>query len=257
MGIATEGPFYLDFALYSLIDLATMHGNMMSTVTAWQHIYSNVEASESPTGKGGFQTLFYSHEGLSQEDVRFIEKRVFYLPGDHKPTKRIFATLPNGNIVLGSVVPLDGRDSAGRKGRHLAHSYIIPRDQFDAHIDNVITFLTSIPFALSLDEVFAEGDKETGNIAPKLLNVGLSPRTSSTKWQVPDLLLLLHLAMQAEERAKEAKAVAFIGSTDLIEETLASTAILLPKVLLPACTFDTVFQKWWECTSYLLLGCRI
>ena len=63
---------------------------VMPTVTAWQHIYSNVEASDSPSNKGGFQTLFYSHEGLSQEDVRHIEKRVFYLTGGHQTNKTRF-----------------------------------------------------------------------------------------------------------------------------------------------------------------------
>ena len=215
----------------------------MPTITAWQHIYSNVEASQSPSGKGGFQTLFYSHEGLSQEDVRFIEKRVFYLPGDLKPTKRIFSTLPGGHIVVSSVVPLQGRDAAGRTGRHLAHSFILPRPAFQENILSIIDFLRSAPFLHTLDQVFAEGDSNTGSIPSKVISVSPKRRTSSTKWDIPDILRLLHLALNAEARAKETKSVALVGSTEMIEETLAATSILLPDVLLPHCTFDTVFQN--------------
>ena len=215
----------------------------MATVTAWQHIYSNVEASQSPSGKGGFQTLFYTHDGLSQEDVRFIEKRVFYLPGDNKPTKRIFCTLPNGHIVLGAVVPIKGKDSAGRTGRHLAHSFILPRLVFQEHILSVIDFLRLAPFAVTLDQVFAEGDYDTGSIPPKRISVSSSRRISSSTWDIPDLLRLLHLALNAESRAKETKSVALVGTIEKIEETLAAASILLPEVILPRCTFDTVFQN--------------
>ena len=215
----------------------------MPTVTAWQHIYSNVEAAQSPSGKGGFQTLFYSHDGLSQEDVRFIEKRVFYLPGDEKPTKRIFFTLPNGDIVLGAVVPLQGRDSAGRTGRHLAHSFIIPKAQFDQHISNIIHLLKSAPFAVTLDQVFAEGNSETGNISPKHISISGPQYPASTKWDTPDLLRLLHLALNAESRANETKSIAFVGPVEAIEETLGAASILLPKELLSLCSFDTVFQN--------------
>lgn len=215
----------------------------MPTVTAWQHIYSNVEASQSPSGKGGFQTLFYSHDGLSQEDVRFIERRVFYLPGDQKPTKRIFCVLPNGNLVFSAVVPLEGKDSAGRSGRHLAHSFILPQSEFQNNILCIVDFLKSAPFAVNLEQVFSDGDSETGNISKKTISVSPTRCTGLTRWDTPDLLRLLHLAINAEARSKETKAVAFVGSTEIIEETLAASSILLPDTLLPLCTFDTVFQN--------------
>ena len=215
----------------------------MPTVTAWQHIYSNVEASDSPSGKGGFQTLFYSREGLSQEDVRHIEKRVFYLPGDAKPTKRIFFTLPEGHVVLGAVVPLEGRDSAGRTGRHLAHCFIIPRSTFEAHPYNVVAFLRSASFYTTLEEVFQNGDATTGNMPAKRIQVIAPSEARSSRWNVEDMLRLLHMAYQAESRAKNGKSLAFIGSTELIEETLMAALTMLPNPLLPWCSFDTVFQN--------------
>ena len=215
----------------------------MPTVTAWQHIYSNVEASQSPSGKGGFQTLFYSHDGLSQEEVRFIERRVFYLPGDRKPTKRIFCTLPSGHVVFSAVVPIQGKDSAGRSGRHLAHSFIVPQSAFEGTILCVVDFLKSAPFAVNLDQVFAEGDSDTGNIPVKNIPISGTRCTGLSKWDTPDLLRLLHLAINAEARSKETKSVAFVGSTERIEETLAASSILLPDSLLSLCTFDTVFQN--------------
>jgi hypothetical protein len=38
----------------------------MTAIQAWQHIYSNVEEAQSPRGRGGFQTLFYTTGSLTE-----------------------------------------------------------------------------------------------------------------------------------------------------------------------------------------------
>ena len=45
----------------------------MPKLYAWQHIYANVERNESPSKTAGFQTLFYTQEGLSETEVSDIE----------------------------------------------------------------------------------------------------------------------------------------------------------------------------------------
>jgi hypothetical protein len=39
----------------------------MSKIKAGQHVYASVEKEQSPRGKGGFQTLFYTLEALTED----------------------------------------------------------------------------------------------------------------------------------------------------------------------------------------------
>ena len=62
----------------------------MATIQAWQHIYSNVEKEQSPQGRGGFQTLFYSKAGLTEDEIEEMEGRLLYFPSKVEPVKRLF-----------------------------------------------------------------------------------------------------------------------------------------------------------------------
>ena len=68
----------------------------MTTVVAWQHIYSNVEKERSPQGRGGFQTLFYTHSGLTEREVEEMESRLIYFPSNVEPIKHLFFTISTG-----------------------------------------------------------------------------------------------------------------------------------------------------------------
>ena len=86
----------------------------MAGIEAWQHIYTNVEKDQSPHNRGGFQTLFYSTDALSKEEVRAIEDRVLYIVSDEEPVKEVFFTTNTGKVVLGRVCSLPERDRVGR-----------------------------------------------------------------------------------------------------------------------------------------------
>ena len=68
----------------------------MTTIQAWQHIYSNVEKEQSPTKRGGFQTLFYTQAGLTEDEISEMEGRLLYFPDKTaEPVKRLFFTRNN------------------------------------------------------------------------------------------------------------------------------------------------------------------
>ena len=68
----------------------------MTTIQAWQHIYSNVEKEQSPQGRGGFQTLFYTASGLTEAEIEEMEGRLLYFPSKVEPVKRLFFATSTG-----------------------------------------------------------------------------------------------------------------------------------------------------------------
>ena len=88
----------------------------MTTINAWQHIYSNVEKEHSPQGRGGFQTLFYSHHGLTEDEVEEMESYLLYFPSQVEPVKRLFFTISTGKGVVAQIVFLPSPDQFGRGG---------------------------------------------------------------------------------------------------------------------------------------------
>jgi hypothetical protein len=62
----------------------------MTTIQAWQHIYSNVEEAQSPLSRGGFQTLFYTTGSLTEAEVEEMEGRLLYFASTVEPVKRLF-----------------------------------------------------------------------------------------------------------------------------------------------------------------------
>ena len=75
----------------------------MTTIQAWQHIYSNVEKEQSPQGRGGFQTLFSSSD-LTELEVEEMEGRLLYFASDVEPLKRLFFTTSTGKGVVAQIV---------------------------------------------------------------------------------------------------------------------------------------------------------
>lgn len=56
-------------------------------ISVCQHIYSNVPKEQSPTKRRGYQTLFYTQEGLTREEILILEDRAQYYGGELEPIK--------------------------------------------------------------------------------------------------------------------------------------------------------------------------
>ena len=154
----------------------------MPTIQAWQHIYSNVEQEQSPQGRGGFQTLFYTISGLTEAEVGEMESRLLYFPSQVEPVKRLFFTISTGKGVVAQIVSLPDPDQFGRKGRYLAHSLVFAPEalaQFEADPFRVFRRFT---FFTTVAEALARGNFKTGDIPALSLEL---PSTAAGEVEVP------------------------------------------------------------------------
>ncbi len=214
----------------------------MASFRAWQHIYANVERDQSPSKTAGFQTLFYSQEGLTQQDVTDIEERVFYVQGEYNPTKYIFFRLQSGKVGFGCVQTTAGKDSAGREGLYIAHTLVFEQETFQSgHLQAQDLFATDI-FISSLDAAFTKGNKSNGDIDAISIAVPTSPRSDSN---LPPTYLrtLVQLAINHKAISEKRAAVALIGTEQNIQKTLQATLTFVPPPLAPKCAFDTFFER--------------
>jgi hypothetical protein len=218
----------------------------MTTVQAWQHIYSNVEKEQSPQRRGGFQTLFYTRSGLTEAEVEEMEGRLLYFPSGVEPVKRLFFTLSTGKGVVAQIAALAEADRAGRKGRYLAHGLVFAPQalaQFEAdpfRVFRCFSFVTTVAGAL------AQGDFRTGDIPAVTLEV--SPDLArdveaARSWPAPGLKKLALLALRADRQTRAREAIVFAGDAPQIEGALEASFLAVPASLRLRCLFDTYFYR--------------
>lgn len=219
----------------------------MTTVQAWQHIYSNVEKEQSPKGRGGFQTLFYTTAGLTADEVSEMEGRLLYFPAKTaEPVKRVFFTTTSGKAVIAQIVVLPEPDQIGRKGRYLAHALAFtPADLAKFEADPFRVF-RSFSFLTTVKEALAHGDFKSGNIPAVTLTV--SPKQAqdvqaAQQWSIPELKKLALLALRVEEQTQAREAITVSGEPAEIERTLEAAFLAVPVSLRPRCMFDTYFYR--------------
>lgn len=214
----------------------------MVQVQAWQLIYSNVEKEQSPRGRGGFQTLFYSRAGLDPAEVEEMEARLLYVPSEIEPVKRVFFHLSGGRPVLAQIVPLEDPDQSGRRGRYLAHALVFAAEDWPVVAPWPI--LRQFPFVTTVEGALAQGDFSTGDLAPAVVRFDPEPDLLAARaWSPRCLAPLARLALRAEALARERTSVVFLGSPGQIAESLEAAFLALPAALWPACTFDTYFYR--------------
>ena len=207
---------------------------------AAQHIYTNVERDRSPTKTAGFQTLFYTRDMLTEQDVYAIEERVFYRPGSETPPKRFFFVTGSNKWVIGQVVSVEGRDQAGRSGLYLAHSMIFSGDDLLSTGISPADLMQSVSFITTREEAFNLGDNKTGGI--NAIDVAVEPGTPARPDHSAFTRTLAQLAIRAGDLKAARKAVALIGSPANMEAALRVAYAVLPARYMPACTFDTAFD---------------
>ena len=218
----------------------------MTTINAWQHIYSNVEKEHSPQGRGGFQTLFYSHNGLSEDEVEEMESYLLYFPSDVEPVKRLFFTTSTGKGVVAQIVFLPSPDQFGRGGRYLAHSLVFaPDDLLKFEVDPFRVF-RQFSYVTTIDNALARGNFNTGDIPPVSLDL---PDTSAEQinaarnWSTTELKKLSLLALRAEQQGKNREATTITGQPEEITQALQAAFLAVPVANRTHCSFDTYFYR--------------
>ncbi len=133
-------------------------------INAAQHIYGNVEADKSPRKKRGFQTLFYTQNKISEEELAEIEKRMIYYFDKGNPVKHLFFPLKD-KVVVSRIIPRPETDKFGRYGIYFAHSLVFDNEDFKKINANPFILFRKFKFMESPDEAtHSKGDFKTGNI---------------------------------------------------------------------------------------------
>ncbi len=217
----------------------------MTTIQAWQHIYSNVEKEQSPRGRGGFQTLFYTHAGLTEAEVEEMEGRLLYFPSKTgSPVKRLFFSTSTGKMVIAQIVPVAAPDQYGRGGRYLAHSFIFSGEEAKQFQIDPFRLFRQISFIGSVDEALAQGNFETGDIpasAITLPDTAAGEMDAAQRWSPQELKKLALLALRANQQAQARDAITVTGAGEQIEAALEAAFLPLPRSMRPQCSFDTYF----------------
>jgi len=218
----------------------------MTTINAWQHIYSNVEKERSPQGRGGFQTLFYSHSGLTEDEVEEMESYLLYFPSEVEPVKRLFFTTSTGKGVVAQIVFLPSPDQFGRGGRYLAHSLIFAPDDLPRFAVDPFRVFRQFSYVTTVDDALARGNFKTGDISPVSLNLpDSSPDeiNAARNWPVAELKKLSLLALRAKQQADNREATTITGQPEEIEQALQAAFLIVPVANRPHCSFDTYFYR--------------
>lgn len=218
----------------------------MTTVHAEQHIYTNVEKEQSPQNRSGYQTLFYTHAMLSEDEIAEIEGHVPYYRSEREPIKRVFFTTATGKSMVTHIMPLSGTDQHGRRGRYLAHSLVFTSEAF-AHLGaDPFWVFRHFPFITTVEEALAHGDFQTGDMPAATLQVAVKqeqPTDIAGHWSTPELHKLTLLALRADTLAHDRQAVAIVGEPQQVESALKAAFFAVPTPWRPRCTFDTYFYK--------------
>jgi hypothetical protein len=218
----------------------------MSSIKTAQHIYTNVEKKQSPHNRGGFQTLFHTHADLTRNEVSDMEPYLLYFPSESETVKKVFFTTETRKIVFGQIVPITAKDSAGRGGRYLAHSFIFTSEDFARLRLNPVQIFRHLPFVTDIPEALTRGDFETGNVPTVTLDFPeescQAPETVR-HWSVAEYKKLTRLALNAGRMAREKTAVAFTGNNAEIENALEAAFYAMPLTQRTNCSFDTYFYR--------------
>ncbi len=218
----------------------------MPTFQAWQHIYSNVEKEQSPQGRGGFQTLFYTRSGLTEAEVEEMESRLLYFPSKVEPVKRLFFTTSTGKGVVAQIVFLPQPDQYGRGGRYLAHSLVFAPETLAQFEADPFRVFRRFSFITTVAEALAQGDFQSGDIPPVSLDLPAQLRhdvEAAGHWSRAELKKLALLALQVDRQTRERNAVTFAGDPAQIESALEAAFLVIPTSVRSRCIFDTYFYR--------------
>ena len=212
-------------------------------ISVYQHIYSNVPKERSPKNRRGYQTLFYTHDSLTSEDIFILEDRAQYYAGETEPIKYQFHMLQDGKAVVSQIVPLAELDEFGRKGRYLSHSLIIPSSAFQKLEYCPLSLFSPKVFVTNLDNAFNYGNSQTGNISETQVNVSDNWQDVAIKfarqWHNQDLESLIRLGWQAEKLGQERSSVIWQGTTHSMLQAMSVIFLLTAPEKRPFLTFDT------------------
>ena len=212
-------------------------------ITAAQHVSAMLTSKQSPRGQAGYQTLFYTRELLTSDEVRVIERRVQYSAARSSKAKWQSYRLSDQRHVISRIIPIPEPDEFGRRGRYFTHSLICDvhgGPQFDAMM---LGLLRTQNFFSSLDKVMAASGVKTGHVPAITLDAGNERAGDDLSclrnWSGEQLNQLYMLMSDPRQLTEQGQHVALVGNEEQILEALKVAFLLTPAAALRFCSFDT------------------
>jgi hypothetical protein len=215
----------------------------MITIPAAQVIYTRVEPSYSPENKGGWG-IVYKSEGLSQNLLQVIEKRVQCFKADEQnPHRHQFFLVSKEKLVIAksSRIESDKKiiDKAGRPGAFIAHCLVLRHSDFNKIHNNPFLIFENFDF-ISAPQIMVERLGKATGIAPIIeISITNKQRYRNILWSGHEALRLIELGFQSKEILGNAQSVRFIGNSQDNWKTLKVLFALLPTKNRFFCSFDT------------------
>jgi hypothetical protein len=252
-----------------------MWGLTLMQLNAAQHVSGVLTSRQSPKGQAGYQTLFFTHELLTPDEIRIIERQAQFSFSGESQAKWQSYRLNSNRHVLSRITPIAEPDEFGRRGRFFAHSLI-----FDAantsQIDEILfDLMHASKFFGFLDNVLASDALSAGNIPVVSVDgkkEGAKEAQNSLRdWRGEQLDQLYLLMRNPGQLIEERQHVTLLGSENEIIAALKVAFLLTPASERKFCSFDTraptgIEQSdipFWgrgvqasEATNYLIDGGR-
>ncbi|MGB9182224.1 MAG: hypothetical protein WCB68_23545 [Pyrinomonadaceae bacterium] len=212
-------------------------------VDAAQHVSGVLTSRQSPKGRAGYQTLFYTHELLAQEEMRVIEDRAQYSSAQDGKAKWQSYRLSPRRHVISRIIPIAEPDEFGRRGRFFTHSLIF--DAPDAQqLDEVLFDLLRLHnFLPSFDRVLAADGFKTGHTPPQTVDAKMEWVNEAQRllrdWSGEQLSQLYMLMSDPRQLIEQGQSVALLGSEAQILDALKVAFLLTPPTARKFCSFDT------------------
>lgn len=230
----------------------------MSVLLAGQLLYAHVDAAISPTGHDGFQTVCYTKKetsdfGVSADEIRAIESRLFFVPSGDDSRKYIYFTTETGRVAVAQITTIPGADRFGRKGRYIAHCLVVHQADFLRQCDNnPFRMFRSFGFCTELADLVELCEKGNWCLQPASISVSSlrTPGDDGVPWV--EAKPLVEAAALRSDMEQNHESVHLLGSSLSVFEWLEKAYESIPTSLRLKCSFDTQYvggilarQPYW------------
>lgn len=205
---------------------------------AAQHVSGVLNDKQSRHGHGGYQTLCYTRDMLSEDEVRQLEHHAQH--GGASADKAFWQSYAFGarRHAVTRVVPVATPDQFGRRGRFFTHTLV-----FDQPGDIPFDVLRSGAFFSTLEQVLASEAAKTGNAPAVHLGIGAKWVNEVSglagEWAGEQLNRLYILASDPRRLIEAGQHVVLVGSEAQVLDALKIIASLTRPQARKTLTFDT------------------
>jgi hypothetical protein len=212
-------------------------------LSAAQHVSGVLTSRQSRTGQAGYQTIFYTHDLLTPDEIRIIERQAQLSFAADGQTKWQSYRLTSNRHVISRLIPIAEPDEFGRRGRFFAHSLIFDAANGTQIDETLFDLLETARFFVSLDKVLASGAMSDGNIPALAIECKRrwvkEAENSLRDWSGEQLDQLYLLMRDPRQLLDQRQYVTLVGNESEILAALKVAYLLAPASARRFCSFDT------------------